>query len=351
MPSLADKNEIEDFSQATQLFLRNEIDAETFKKIRLLFGVYSQRQPGRYFVRARVVAGELTSSQLDRIAEIAETYSEGIFHITTRQNLQFYGIPLDQIPAALRSLAEAGITTRETAGNVVRNITVCYLAGVCSKQKFDVSVYAQGLTRALLRSPEFQNLPRKFKISFSGCEDDCALTAIQDLGFIAACRENQDGFKVFIGGGLGAVPRTALLLEDFIPADELLPTTLAVLSLFDRHGNRTVRSQSRLKFLFDKMGIEEFKEKMVREREKLKSKGTLAAENLFTRMEETVTLKNVSENVPEIDLTPEFARWRQTNVQMQEQTGFWIVNVTVPLGDIRSHQVRAVAMIAREFSR
>src|SRR5437879_6993653 len=222
----------------------------------------------------KIPAGILTPAQLRTLAKIGDTYSTGRGHVTTRENVQFHFVQLENVPAVMRLLAEAGLTTREACGNTVRNVTGCPLAGICPGEVFDVTPYALGVSRYLLRHPEFHDLPRKFKIAFSGCEDDgdCAVAGSHALALIAQVRGNNGtsrrGFKVLVGGGLGSLPTEAAVLTDFLPEDALLPTIEAILRVFTETGNRKNKLMARLKFVLRAKGIEEFRS-MVTEKRKV----------------------------------------------------------------------------------
>ena len=210
-------------------------------------------------VRIKVPFGGLTSNQLRRIAELADTYATGVGHITTRQDIQFHFVPLPQVGTVMRKLAEVDVTTREACANTVRNVTACALAGICQGEVFDVTPYAKTVAYHLLRNPLNQSLPRKFKIAFSGCQRDCALTPIHDVGLLATRNElGTIGFKMVVGGGLGSTPRLAKTLREFVPMEELIPSIEAMLKVFDNLGNRKNRSKARMKFVIDKLGFEEF---------------------------------------------------------------------------------------------
>lgn len=346
MTSIVDQKDERDFSEAVRLFLQGRMDADTFRKVRLLHGVYAQRQPDQFMLRVRIPWGGLNSHQIERIADLADAHAAGTSHVTTRQNLQFYGMNLKQASEMIHDLAEVGVTTREASGNVVRNITACHLASVCRKELFDVTPYADRLTRSLIRHPDFQHLPRKFKISFSGCRKDCGFTLIQDLGFVADQKNGKNGFKVFVGGGLGAVPRRAQALEDFIPDTLLVSTTFAVLRVFNRYGNRAARARARLKFLIERMGLEEFRAAVFHEREGM--------ELTLPDGEGEPPAGAVGVGGPREGQSPvssvEFLRWKKTNIEPQKQSGFFAVPITVPLGDITSNQLRVVGQISEKFS-
>src|SRR5258706_398239 len=166
--------EIVRFEERAQQLQSGAITAEQFRPFRLKHGTYGQRQPGFQMLRVKIAAGVLSPSQLRVLADIADEYSTGRGHLTTRENVQFHFVKLENVGSAMRLLADAGLTTREACGNTVRNVTACPVAGICPGEAFDVTPYALGVSRYLLRHPDFHDLPRKFKIAFSGCEDDGA---------------------------------------------------------------------------------------------------------------------------------------------------------------------------------
>ncbi len=266
--------EIVRFEERARQLQSGAITAEQFRPFRLKHGTYGQRQPGFQMLRVKIAAGVLNPAQLRILADIADEYSTGRGHLTTRENVQFHFVKLENVGAAMRLLADAGLTTREACGNTVRNVTACPVAGICPGEAFDVTPYALGVSRYLLRHPDFHDLPRKFKIAFSGCEDDgaCAVAGIHDVGLIAQVRGNNGtsrrGFKVLVGGGLGSLPTEAAVLTDFLPEEELLPTIEAVLRVFTETGNRKNKLMARLKFVLRAKGIEEFR-RLVAEKRKV----------------------------------------------------------------------------------
>ncbi|HET7832300.1 MAG TPA: nitrite/sulfite reductase [Gallionella sp.] len=269
--NLSDLAEIDRFEQAMQIFQAGDMDTDRFTAVRLQQGVYGQRQPDVYMLRMKVPGGRLTTEQLDAVADVAETYSQrGIVHLTTRQSLQIHYIPLAQMPAAMRRLAGVGMTSREACGNAVRNMTACPLAGVCPREHVDVASHVHGATVHFLRNPLNQQLPRKFKISFSGCEADCAQALLHDCGVVAVNRNGQHGFQVRAGGGLGHKPRESIVVEEFIPEHELLFALEALVVLHNRYSDRTRRAKSRIKFLVERFGEQGFIEKYREEFERTK---------------------------------------------------------------------------------
>src|SRR5438067_11166732 len=226
--------------------------------------------------RIKIPGGGLDAGQLETLAELAEEYSDGIAHVTTRQDFQLHYIKIDDTPSLMRRLAAVNITTREACGNSVRNVTACPYAGVCTDESFDVTPYARALSRFLLGHPDCQNFGRKFKPAFSGCaQHACGLTSLHDLGLIAKSRVNEAtgreelGFEMYVGGGLGAVPYQAKLFDGFVPPEELLPLAQAIARVFARHGEKKNRNRARIKFLIQDLGIEQFKQLVLEERKNL----------------------------------------------------------------------------------
>src|SRR6266705_1471957 len=221
--------------------------------------------------RIKIPAGGLNADQLETLAELAEEYSDGIAHVTTRQDFQLHYVHIDDTPSVMRRLSAAGITTREACGNSVRNVTACPYAGVCPVEVFDVTPFARALSKFLLGHPDCQNFGRKFKPSFSGCgQHACGLASMHDLGLIAVQRsengERKIGFEMYVGGGLGAVPYQAKLFDSFVPPEELLPLAQAIARVFAKHGEKKNRNRARIKFLVQDLGIEKFRELVLEER-------------------------------------------------------------------------------------
>src|SRR5579863_3458576 len=271
------EEEIQIFSERAAQLERGEITEDQFRPFRLKHGIYGQRQSGFQMVRVKIPSGLLNPVQLRALADIAEKYSTGRGHLTTRENVQFHFVKMENVPAVMRLLAESGLTTREACGNTVRNITSCPLSGVCPTESFDVTPYALATTQFFLRHPEFHDLPRKFKIAFSGCEDDgnCAVAGIHDVGLIARIRGSNGtahrGFKVLVGGGLGSLPTEAATLTEFLPEEELIPTIEAVLRVFLDHGNRQNKYKARMKFVLRAFGIEKFREMVAEKRHQVET--------------------------------------------------------------------------------
>lgn len=259
---LIDSKDFDDYEQHLQNFLQGSLDPHRFVAIRLNLGIYAQRQDGMCMVRAKLPGGRMTPNQLLGFAEAAEKHSgTDSVHITTRQDIQFHFVPLGKTPALQRTLGKYGIATREAGGNTVRNITGCALAGACPAEHVDINAYIDRTANYFIRHPLTASMPRKFKISFSGCESDCANGLVHDLGVIATRKEGRPGFRLLAGGGLGGKPKEAILLESFIEEDQLIPAIEAVLSVHDKYSDRKRKMRSRIKFLLDRFGVDGFIEK------------------------------------------------------------------------------------------
>ncbi|HEY4052108.1 MAG TPA: nitrite/sulfite reductase [Terriglobales bacterium] len=315
--------------------------------------------------RIKIPAGGLNAHQLEVMAELAEEYSDGIAHITTRQDFQLHYVHIDDTGALMRRLAAANITTREACGNSVRNVTACPYAGVCRDEAFDVTPYARALAKFLLGHPDAQSFGRKFKPAFSGCaQHACGLTSLHDLGLIAKTRVNdatgreENGFEMYVGGGLGAVPYQAKLFQDFVAPEELLPMAQAIARVFARHGEKKNRNRARIKFLIQDIGIEKFRELVLSEREILPfdPRWTEYIEEAKAEFQESGLKPAV--DVPELVLIgnangsgPELQQWLRSNTRPQRQPGYVTVTVALPLGDITANQLRSLADIVRRFTR
>lgn len=374
--------EIDIFENEILLRKQGKIDEKVFSETRLRRGTYGQRYdngqrhdgnvsrtitypsdlltkgpntlwdaPGMQ--RIKIPFGGLNAGQLEVLGELAEEYSDGIAHITTRQDVQLHFIHIDDTPAIMRRLAAVGITTREACGNTVRNVTACPIAGVCRDEAFDVTEYAKKCAYFLLGHPDTQQFGRKFKVAFSGCDENpCALVRIHDLGCIARVREVdgklERGFAVYVGGGLGPVPYVAKLFEEFLPIRELLPVAQAMGLVFARLGEKKNRNTARMKFLVAKLGLEEFKRLVMEERAKLEY------DPRWDALEEAATVPAEQPLHPaellQIEAAPtEFTAWRASNVYRQRQPGYSTVTVALPLGDITADQLRGLADTARKY--
>ena len=346
------EEEIRIFSERAAQWDRGEITDDQFRPFRLKHGIYGQRQSGFQMVRVKIPSGLLNPVQLRALAKIAEKYSTGRGHLTTRENVQFHFVKMENVPAVMRLLAESGLTTREACGNTVRNITSCPLSGVCPTESFDVTPYALATTQFFLRHPEFHDLPRKFKIAFSGCEDDgnCAVAGIHDVGLIARVRGSNGtahrGFKVLVGGGLGSLPTEAATLTDFLPEEELIPTLEAILRVFLETGNRKNKLKARMKFVLRAKGIEEFRRLVAEKRAVVE---TPAASRTVPSPvgPPLVSISHVTRSSN--GASAQYERWAEHNLQPQRQAGYGLIWIKLTSGNIFTPQLRGLADLLEKY--
>lgn len=330
--NLSDLEEINRFEQAIATFNAGDIDADRFTSVRLQQGVYGQRQQGVNMLRIKIPGGRLKAEQLDAVADVVKNYAQrDIAHVTTRQAIQVHSIPLAEMPSAMRRLAEVGMTTREACGNTIRNMTACPLAGVCPREHVDVATHVNGATAHFLRNPLNQQLPRKFKINFSGCEADCAQAMLHDCGLIAIKRNGQQGFRVRAGGGLGHKPRESIVVEEFIAESELLFALEALVSLHSKYSDRTRRAKSRIKYLVERFGKQGFLDKYREEFERTKQ---ALADQPYPKGEW---------RQPTGHEIPGPGAPRKNFAQHQE--GFFVLPVALPIGEVSSAQLRGLSQL------
>src|SRR5450759_588506 len=251
--------DIEQHAQDVQRFLKGELSASILKSRRVPRGIYEQRQNGSFMVRVRVPGGAISAGQTRALAVVASRYGGGTLHVTTRQDIQLHDVQIGPTPDIMRELFRAGLTSKGGGGNTVRNVTACPYAGICPAERFDVTPCVVAVTEYLIGLPGSYNLPRKYKIAFSGCGADCALARVNDLGFIASVRDGVPGFSVYAGGGMGAESRVGDRMEEWVPAAEVIRIAEAVRRLFDRLGDRGNRRRARLRFAMERVGAGEFR--------------------------------------------------------------------------------------------
>lgn len=328
--------EIDRFEEALQGYFNLQIDAERFTAIRLQQGVYGQRQEGVNMLRVKIPGGSINPAQLEAVAEVVDAHSQiDTAHVTTRQDIQIHSVPLEQTARALRILDAANLTTREACGNTVRNMTACPMAGVCPKEHVNVSTHLEGAVMHFLRNPLSQQMPRKFKISFSGCESDCAQSMIHDLGITAVHQGGQFGFRVSAGGGLGHKPREAIVIEPFIEEKDLLIVMEALVALHNRYSDRTKRAKSRIKFLVERFGPEGF---VTKYREELEITRSALAKHPYPQAD----WKKGADSLP-------CGQGAPRTVVEQKQEGLHVFPIALPLGHISSIQLRGLSGIAKRY--
>ena len=340
------QKDIIDLERKIALFRDGKIDDERFRSLRLARGVYGQRQEGVQMIRIKLPFGKVTSEQLVRISKVSDEYSRGRLHITTRQDIQIHYVSLDRTPELWAELEKDDVTLREACGNTVRNITASENAGIDPEEPFDVSPYAYALFQYLLRNPVCQEMGRKFKISFSSSDKDTALSYLHDLGFIPKIVNGERGFKVMLGGGLGSQPHHAELLSEFVPANQIIPTTEGILRIFDRFGERSKRLKARMKFLIKDLGAEAFL-KLVDEEKKALSCQSFEIDTTAFDNPIPEPLK-VAPKV-EIEDIIAFENWKKSNVLQQKQAGYFAIGIKVPLGDFYTDKARLLADLVKNY--
>jgi sulfite reductase (NADPH) hemoprotein beta-component len=325
-------------------------------------------------LRVKAPQGILTSSQMRALAGVAARHSRGFCHVTTRQNIQFHFVKLDVVEAAMRTLADEGLTTREACGNSVRNITGCPYAGTSATEIFDVTPYAEALTRYFLRHPLSGNLPRKFKIAFEGCAEDHAVASINDIGWRARIVDGRRGFRVTVAGGTSILPVSGYVLCDFMPAEEMFNVAEAVVRVFHRFGDYEHKSRNRLKFTIKTLTWDGFRQRYEEALTEFKQSGGAslpfdpqappppehapdwAPANPPT-LQAVAAAASTPVNGPGIlpgtvrlaALPDSYVRWMRSNVSKQRQAGYCHVTVRLPLGDFTSGQMRVLADLAEAY--
>ncbi len=349
--------DILDFREKLGKLKSGDEPEDEFRGFRLHRGIYGQRpdQPGYNMIRVKIPGGILTSQQLKCVGDVAAEFADGLGHITTRQDIQYHWVKLETVPAVMKKLAESGLTTREACGNTVRNVVGSPVAGVSEDEAFDITPYLIVLTRQLMRNNLTAKLPRKFKISFSGndADRDGIIPWIHDIGFVAKTfSENgsvKRGFKVYIGGGLGAHPRIADVLEEFLPVEQLIPTAEAIITIFGRYGDHINRKRARLKYVLWKLGFQKFKELVYEERDRINGDGRSIPQPDIYEEEPPERHETVKPEVNN-DLDHEFYFWKQTNVHRQKQKGYNVVYINPEIGDLTTEQFTMLADSAETYS-
>ena len=341
------ERDIIDLEKKIKLYYEGKIDEERFRSLRLARGVYGQRQFGVQMIRIKLPYGKLTSEQLHRICEVSDEYSRGRLHITTRQDIQIHHVSLDRTPELWSQLEKDDITLREACGNTVRNVTASETAGIDINEPFDVSPYAHAVFEFFLRNPICQEMGRKFKISFSGTDEDTALSFMHDLGFIAKIKDGKKGFKVMLAGGLGSQARLADTLFEFISEEKMIPLTEAVLRVFDRHGERVKRARARLKFLVKEIGLKAFL-KLVIEEKKALSYSVYKID--ASKYGSVPTISKLKAPKVVIEDKEAFELWKSINVISQKQQGFSAIGIKIPLGDFYTNKARLLADLIKKYA-
>jgi len=346
--------EADNFAKTVKLFRQGKYDEDSFRRFRLQHGAYGTRMTSDYaMVRIKLPAGEIYPHQFEKLSQLSEQYSIGSAHFSTRESVQLHWVILEDVSEIFRSLAEVGMTAREACGNSVRNVMCSPLSGVCPDEEFDSTPYALATAQFFLRNPMSQNLPRKFKFTFTCCEKH-GMVRMVDVGLIPQLREingtTQKGFKIFLGGGLGNKSFVGHQLEEFTSEENLLYTSIAVVKIFDRLGDRKNLARNRLRYLVNDMGWEKFQNLVLKERAVVR-----ATQSVITQLNVDDTPDEIKRPIRISDesgsgTTDGYARWLKTNTVKQKQNEYSSVFITLEAGDITASQLNAFANIIREFS-
>lgn len=360
------KRDIVDLQNKIDAFNTGQTPEEAFRKFRLTRGVYGQRQPGVQMIRIKLPFGRVTADQLVRIADTSDKFATGNLHATTRQDIQLHFVKLSDSPQLWADLEDAGITLKEACGNTIRNVTASSVAGIDPDEPFDVTPIAHSIFTYFLRNPINQDMGRKFKIAVSSSEKDSALAFIHDVGLIAKMGVNEagetvKGFKVLLGGGLGAQPFSAQTAYEFLEEENVIPFIEGVLRVFDRYGERVRRHKARMKFLLNDLGLDEMMARVKEERAALKNKVFAIPHDLFetpvtsvdyaprASVSEEVIFNTAAESIEESSIET-FKNWYKTNVFEQKQKGWYAVQLRVLLGDMHSDIARSLADVVRKYA-
>lgn len=327
------------YRDQVEKFLQGETSPVAFRAYRVPMGIYEQRTAGTYMVRIRIGAGRILPFQLERVAELSKTHGNGIVHVTTRQDIQIHQVRIEETPDVLEGLLEVGLSSRGGGGNTVRNVAACPRAGVCPEEEFDVAPYAIATAEYLLADRSSFNLPRKYKIAFSGCPTDCAFASVADLGFFAHTKDNVRGFSVYAAGGLGSNPAVAVKIEDFIETGEIFEVAEAIKRLFDQYGDRANKHKARLRYVLARLGAEEFVRLYEKEREILKTDGLPYEPPEIRDHDGADAGHEASENPEE----------RYSDISSEKIAGRYTVRLRLKNGDIPANDLQKVGKIAAQY--
>ena len=338
--------------------LDGSLTEEEFKPLRLMNGLYLQLHA--YMLRVAIPYGTLNSRQMHQLAMIAERWDKGYGHFTTRQNIQFNWPKLEDVPDILQALADVEMHAIQTSGNTVRNVTADHFAGAAADELADPRPIAELIRQWSTDHPEFQFLPRKFKIAVTGSPNDRAVTRAHDIGLRMTEQDGQRGFEVIVGGGLGRTPMIGKTLSPFVALDDLLPYLEAVVSTYNLLGRRDNKYKARIKITTHEHGIEQIKQRVEAQFAKIKPRFAGADLQLLKDIEQHFAPPKFRASSAQVEAdsapaqSPAFRAWLDTNISAHKLPGYAIVSVSLKKpgatpGDASADQMRALAEIARNF--
>ncbi len=245
-----------EYRDAVKRAMAGELDRSSFKPFHVKRGIYEQREDYTYMVRVRITGGRFTPEQGERVAALSKRLGNGQLHMTSRQDIQIHDVAVEDTVTIMEELLDVGLCCRGGGGDTVRNVLASPFSDICPAAPFDVAPYAFAVTEYLLNLPGSFTLPRKYKIAFSSSHQDAGYPQFADLGLVATVKDGKPGFTTYAGGGMGSKSRRADRLFDWIPAEQAVQLAEAVRRFFDRHGDRENRRRARLRFVFERLGVE-----------------------------------------------------------------------------------------------
>ena len=355
------RERVEEYRGQVQRRVAGDLDEDEFRPLRLMNGLYLQRHA--YMLRVAVPYGLMRSDQVRKLAFIADHYDRGYGHWTTRQNLQYNWLRLEDTPDILGHLADVGMHAMQTSGNCVRNITADPYSGVAADEIFDVRPFCEIVRQYTTLHPEFMYLPRKFKLAFSGSDEDRAAIMVHDIG-VQAMRldDGAPAWRVFVGGGLGRTPRVAEVCREGLPFDQLVGYTEAILRVYNLYGRRDNKYKARIKILVGELGIERFREEVeaafaeIPEAERHVDPALIASVTAMFDVEHPATDVVLDAHEGRKASDPVFAKWFDNNVKAHRWPGYHLVQISVkhegrPPGDTTSQQMYAISDLADRCNR
>ena len=349
------------FRRQVKRRLSGELTEDQFKPLRLMNGLYMQLHA--YMLRVNVPYGSLSSRQLRKFAHIARTYDRDFGHFTTRQNIQFNWIKLEDVPDILEELAEVEVTAIQSSGNCVRNITSDHYAGRARDELADPRVYCELLRQYTILNPEFSYLPRKFKIALTGSPRDRAAVALHDIGLRMHRNDaGEIGFEVLVGGGQGRTPFIAHTIREWLAPEHLLSYVESILRVYNMYGRRDNIHKARIKIIVNQMGIDRYRELVEADWERIKDSVLKVPQaevdriNAYFKPPEYECLADIPDELNDVRARiPEFDHWMAANVAEHRVPGYSIVNLSLkapglPPGDMTADTMDAVADLAARYS-
>ena len=349
------------FRRQVKRRLSGELTEDQFKPLRLMNGLYMQLHA--YMLRVNVPYGSLSSRQLRKFAHIARTYDRDFGHFTTRQNIQYNWIKLEEVPDILEELAEVEVTAIQSSGNCVRNITSDHYAGRARDELADPRVYAELLRQYTILNPEFSYLPRKFKIALTGSPRDRAAVALHDIGLRMHRNEaGEIGFEVLVGGGQGRTPFIAHTIREWLAPEHLLSYVESILRVYNMYGRRDNIHKARIKIIVNQMGIDRYRELVEADWERIRDSVLKVPQaevdriNAYFKPPEYECLADIPDELNDVRARiPEFDQWMSANVVEHRVPGYSIVNISLkapglPPGDMTADTMDAVADLADRYS-